>query len=658
MDEIISPREYYYSVLKEKVEQIAAKYFDNLYQKSGISKEANNETVKKIRLKETELKKLEKSYSKYNGLRALCVFFIVLFFIVATFLIYLAIQTGQNVLMFVLISVGLILAGVGLILYICLKLNPIIRDINNIIDELKQEIKALYNLAWQQMNPLNDRFDDDMAAVVFAKTLEGTVITLDKNFDYKKYDYLCKKYSFKIESDSDSSVVLVKSGEILGNPFILYTTYEMEMYKKEYTGSLTIHWTTTVQTKDGIRTEHHTETLYAHVYEPAPTYTRVTSLAYGNQAAPHLSFSRQPARSHLLSEKQIDRRVKSTTKKLDKKARNELMDSDPTTNYTRFSHDEFETLFGGTDRDNEVEYRLLFTPLAIKNELDLIKNAEPYGDDFLFLKEKEMNTICSKHSQSFDYDKSAEYFMDYSYEQARARFIEYCAYYFRGIYFDLAPLISIPLYQQTKTLEYIYDLPFDYNFSTFEHEQLINHFDMRALSHPDTDTNTIINTRILNKDGACDIVDVMAYSFKEEPRRTYVSVYGGDGHYHDVPVDWFEYIPLENETQVEMTSVASSRQEYREVSVTQAFREYMNNYSDGDYIFRRGFIATLLSHEGVKESFNRVKSFFSNKYNNDDFMNVNTNTNTNSVSEDNYNKGSNVNQKNNTNNNISDNKEE
>ena len=107
-----------------------------------------------------------------------------------------------------------------------------------------------------------------------------------------------------------------------------------------------------------------------------------------------------------------------------------------------------------------------------------------------------------------------------------------------------------------------------------------------------------------------------------------------------------------------MTSVASSRQEYREVSVTQAFREYMNNYSDGDYIFRRGFIATLLSHEGVKESFNRVKSFFSNKYNNDDFMNVNTNTNTNSVSEDNYNKGNNVNQKNNTNNNISDNKEE
>ena len=35
-----------------------------------------------------------------------------------------------------------------------------------------------------------------------------------------------------------------------------------------------------------------------------------------------------------------------------------------------------------------------------------------------------------------------------------------------------------------------------------------------------------------------------AHSYDAIPRVTYVSVHGGDGHFHDVPVNWDEYIPL------------------------------------------------------------------------------------------------------------------
>ena len=79
------------------------------------------------------------------------------------------------------------------------------------------------------------------------------------------------------------------------------------------------------------------------------------------------------------------------------------MDNDPTTNYQRFGNDEFEVLFGGTNRNNELEYRLLFTPLAQKNLLSIIKNPIPYGDDFSFIKDKMINVIRSNHSQTFDY---------------------------------------------------------------------------------------------------------------------------------------------------------------------------------------------------------------------------------------------------------------
>ena len=63
------------------------------------------------------------------------------------------------------------------------------------------------------------------------------------------------------------------------------------------------------------------------------------------------------------------------------------MDNDETTNFTAMTNDKFDVLFGATDRTNETEFRLLFTPLAQNSMINLIENAKPYGDDFYFVKE-------------------------------------------------------------------------------------------------------------------------------------------------------------------------------------------------------------------------------------------------------------------------------
>ena len=52
-------------------------------------------------------------------------------------------------------------------------------------------------------------------------------------------------------------------------------------------------------------------------------------------------------------------------------------------NFQALANEEFDAQFNALDRNNEVEFRVLFTPLAQSNYKDIFENS-PYGDDFLF----------------------------------------------------------------------------------------------------------------------------------------------------------------------------------------------------------------------------------------------------------------------------------
>ena len=56
----------------------------------------------------------------------------------------------------------------------------------------------------------------------------------------------------------------------------------------------------------------------------------------------------------------------------------------------------------------------------------------------------------------------------------------------------------------------------------------------------------ILKTRCLSRDAAGNAsVEVTAYGFKGVNRVEIVPVYGDDGKWHDVPVEWVEYLPVE-----------------------------------------------------------------------------------------------------------------
>ena len=105
--------------------------------------------------------------------------------------------------------------------------------------------------------------------------------------------------------------------------------------------------------------------------------------------------------------------------------------------------------------------------------------------------------------------------------------------------------MAVPLYQQHKPKEYIYKTEYSRNCTSYETECAVNRIGQEPFQHAQTNTRAILKTELMSKDWETDEVCVRAYSFRTEERVDYVSVRGGDGLIHSVPVEWTEYIPVD-----------------------------------------------------------------------------------------------------------------
>ena len=143
------------------------------------------------------------------------------------------------------------------------------------------------------------------------------------------------------------------------------------MGQKTYYGEKTIYWTTRETDSDGkSRTVHHSETLRASVTAPYPEYYERTRLIYGNTAAPDLIFYRKPSG---LAGREGSLRFKWDKFWLKRKARN-LADGD----FAMLTNEEFEVAFNTSNRNNNQQFALLFTPLAQQSMMALSKSKLQY----------------------------------------------------------------------------------------------------------------------------------------------------------------------------------------------------------------------------------------------------------------------------------------
>ena len=603
-DALTEPLDGYNKVYRDTHLKHTEELFDSLAKKSRVDVAANKKTVTEYRHKLSEIEKIKNSISKSKALRAFLIVLCVILGIVGLALLISAIGGTLPLwagIFGIVVAVGLIVLFIILIIK---SINPKIKKNEELRQELQAEADKLLNEAWAQMAPLNALYDWDIPQSLVTKTVP--VIEMDNNFDEERFTYLREKYGFRTNSDSTRSTQFCQSGAILGNPFLILKDLKQSWKQELYSGSIVIHWTTRQRTKEGTKTVHHSQVLVATIRKPKPVYNLDTYLVYGNEAAPNLIFSRTPSGVSGLSDKKIEKTVASKAKKLDKKARKAVSSGD---NYTRLGNDEFEALFGGTDRNNEVEYRMLFTPLAQKSLLKLIKTPQPYGDDFSIQKIKKLNYLRSKHAQGFDYEVDPVNFINYDFEAAKKNFIEINTTYFKSLYFDLAPLMSIPLYQQQKTREFIYNMPYKSNVSCYEHESIANSFKKELLKPQGAATPSILKTELVKKEGNADSVMITANAFRGERRISYIPRLGGDGRMHVVPVVWIEYFPIERQTLMAVQKRQSSRLDININSAKPEFKDMLKSYSDrGAWLYERGVFAMLTAKPLTAEAVRGMNS--------------------------------------------------
>ncbi|MBE6917939.1 MAG: hypothetical protein E7470_08595 [Ruminococcaceae bacterium] len=501
---IFNPLEEFESKYRALHSEKTNQFFDTLVQHSGVDIAQNQETVRQYEQCRENSAKLRR---KRNWLR---------FF---------------RVLMCITIL---------LIPLVIWKMTPKIRALKEEMDNADQKAQELLVEAQKQMAPLNRLFTDRDALDLIEATIP--LLRFEPFFSVEQEADMRINYDFCVSDSDEQSTVDTLSGHYNDNPFLFENRLVHSMGMQTYHGYKTIHWTETYRDSNGkLRTRTRSQTLHATVMKQKPFYNTQIVLNYCAQGGPELSFSRDATHLEQKSEREIEKLVKRGEKKLQKKTERAISEDG---DFMSMSNTDFEVLFDALDRTNEVQFRTLFTPLAQTNMVDLLLSKVGYGDDFHFIKRKRTNKIISKHSQGRALNLLPRHYHSYSYDIIRANFVGKNTEYFKAVYFDFAPLLAIPIYQE-RPVHSLKPIP-DYSqqYSLKEYEVLANAVQRRYVVHPNTKTEAILKSSFVTSKSDVDEACITAYSYDIAKRVDIVSVYGGDGRYHAVPVEWDEYLPL------------------------------------------------------------------------------------------------------------------
>ncbi len=557
LKDIYDPLTEYINVFRDRFKVIAEETFAELAAEANVDIRANHETCCRLYATEETLFSVKK---RIGWWRVWCVLLWlgVVGGTVATFV--LGEESELQTLVLIVITILLV------IVYLFIGVHPQLKKLKLERNDLIVKIDQLKKEAWKQMSSLNRLYDWDVLTRMMSKTVPR--LEFDPYFTTQRLADLKKTYNWDDSFNVGRSVIYSHSGLINGNPFVICRTRKMKMGAKIYYGSKTITWTRRERGADGkYHVVHHSEVLTASVIAPYPEYFEKTRLIYGNTAAPDLIFYRKQSR---LAGKKGSLSFKWEKRSLRKKTRN-LTNID----FAMMTNEEFEVAFNTSNRNNNQQFALLFTPLAQESMMKLLKDREVgYGDDFDFDKNKMINTIISNHMQELNLDMNPEQYCHFDYDKAKADFYDINARYFRAIYFSLAPLLCVPMYQQIRPLSSIYGRDMQSHSSFWEHESLANFWGQEHFKHPKCVTDCILKTEQNHNGNDNSTITVYAYGYRSVQRLTYVSKLGGDGRSHRVPVYWDEYLPVVGQGNIYM----KEDNDFQDVSITQRQRlNHINN---------------------------------------------------------------------------------
>lgn len=527
LKDIYDPLTEYVNVFRDRFKEVAEATFAELAEEAQVDIEANHEICRQVYSTEDILSSVK---TRIGWWTTWCV--LLWMVVVGGIIAIIVLQQELEMQILVVIAVVVMVA----IVYLLMRVHPRLKVLKSERDGLAATVDQLKKEAWEQMSPLNRLYDWDVLTRMMSKTVPR--LEFDPYFTTQRLADLKKVYNWDDSFNAERSVIYSHSGLINGNPFVICRTRKMEMGSKIYYGSKTITWTTRERGSDGkYHTVRHSQVLTASVTAPYPEYFEKTRLIYGNTAAPDLIFYRKQSG---LAGKEDSLSFKWKKRSLRKKARN-LSNAD----FAMMTNEEFEVAFNTSNRNNNQQFALLFTPLAQESMLKLLEDYEVgYGDDFDFEKHKMINTIIPNHMQELNLDMNPDQYRHFDYNKAKVDFYTINARYFRAIYFSLAPLLCVPMYQQIRPQHDIYGHDMQRRSAFWEHEALANFWGQDRFKHPSCVTDCILKTTQSQSQSDNSTITVHAHGYRSEQRLTYISKWGGDGRSHSVPVYWDEYLPV------------------------------------------------------------------------------------------------------------------
>lgn len=532
-------------VYKPAFSKAVIAFFDNAVRQSQIDVRQNRQLSKKIAQLDTHLNKLK--HKKKQWTMVVAIFLLICAVWIGWYVVFRESTVSEilrlnEILFFIFFGFGSF--------FIFSECMPAIKGYSTSITDKDDEMNRHIAYARKLLEPLFAYFDWNTAVKLTEQVLPH--LRFDSFLDVSRLEDLQEHFDFRPENFANHTILHTYSGTYYGYPFVLITSKVQRWGSETYSGSKTIYWTETKVDSDGkpYRVPR-VQVLTAHVTEAVPEYEIEVEMIFGHDAAPNLSFTRKPT---TLSGTQgtflgnLGKKIRLGS--LRRLERNLTDDKD----FTMMNNHDFEVFFHSTDRDHEVEYRLLFTPLAQRNMVSLLSDKkEGYGDDFFFGKVCKCIHLFSSHVRDMDMQTSSFYSSHYDLTEVRNEFRTQYQEFFRSIYFAFAPLQAIPIYNEPRVKGAVYGyedsaLP---RISSWELETLANHHGENEFCHPETDTQCIMKVDRVTYSNSGAQGQLTTRSFKKVPRVTSKSMLGGDGNWHIVDVKWYEYVPLKQTMSIE-----------------------------------------------------------------------------------------------------------
>lgn len=531
---IMDPLEYYNTSGAADLQKNAVEFFDGLLAKSGIDEEANRAAVEAYENAHAQCEQDRDARNRY-GFYAFWAFFMIGGGVVC-------ICMFETSWWFVLL--GAVLCALGGAWFGC-KLHPALKIRNEKLQGSEQQAQELLQQAKAQLEPLEDLFSPQDGLALIQKTVPEFVF--HDIFSRKHYDAM-RSFDFRDDEDEDSSVIRSLTGTWNGNPFAFLERLTYVMRTTTYTNTETIYWTEEHVERDSdgnkvVTTIQRSQDLTAEKDADKPYFSTYTNLGYGHEAAPELSFSRKAGNTHENGTGWLKIRLWFGKRALKRQSQQALRKGQ---DFLPMANEEFEVLFGATDRNNEHQFRQMFTPMAQRSMIDLLKDGKLGGDSFNFHKKRRLNVLSCSDAV---FRESPRKYHDYSVQKAREAFVKHQEEYFRLIFGTFAPLLAVPLYRERSAMEPA--CVSQGHFSPCEHETMVNLLPQKLLVTKDCKTQAILKTKLLSSTEQGDLIRVRAFGFAIQGHtKTEVFHNCGDGYTHSVDVDWDEYLPRTKSTTV------------------------------------------------------------------------------------------------------------